>query len=127
MLSIIVNPVNNWEFWSDKQKNELAASKDNTNVGEEVVFENDIIKVWAIYLAAGKSLPFHKHNKKYLWTALSEGKSISYYDNGSVKETTYKMNDTAYYNDLSDTNFFIHNLINTGDTTLIFSTIEFKN
>ncbi len=96
-------------------------------MGEHLVFENDSIKVWAILLPAGKSLPFHKHNKKYVWTALSEGKSVSYYNDGSVYETIYTINDTKNFDDLSDTNYFIHNLINTGTTTLVFSTMEFKN
>jgi beta-alanine degradation protein BauB len=126
MVTTILNNIGNWNFWSDEQKKELENSVDNTNVGEEAVFENDFIKVWTIHLPAGKSLPFHKHNKKYLWTALSEGKSISYYDDGSVKETIYTINDNKYFDDLSEANYFIHNLVNTGNTTLIFSTIEFK-
>jgi beta-alanine degradation protein BauB len=126
MATTILNNIGNWNFWSEQMKQELEQASSNTTVGEKLVLENNFIKVWTIHLQAGNSLSFHKHNKKYLWTALSEGKSISYCDDGSVMETTYKINDTKYYNDLSDTNYFIHNLINTGDTTLIFSTIEFK-
>jgi beta-alanine degradation protein BauB len=126
MAAFIINEMGNWDFWTEELKKELANSLDNTTVGEDIVFENDLIKVWTIHLLAGNSLPFHKHSKKYLWTALSEGKSISYYNDGSVSETTYTINDTKYFDDLSETNCFIHNLINTGTTTLIFSTIEFK-
>jgi beta-alanine degradation protein BauB len=125
METTILNAIGNWGFWSEDQKKDLAEAIINTDVGEEIVFENNVIKAWTIHLPAGESLPFHKHNKKYLWTALSEGKSISYYNDGSVKETIYTINDTKYY-ELSETNYFIHNLINTGDTALIFSTIEFK-
>ncbi len=126
MQTTILNIANNWDFWTVDERKLLLESNENTNMGEHLVFENDFIKVWTILLPAGKSLPFHKHNKKYLWTALSEGKSVSYYNDGSVSETIYTINDTKYFDDLSDTNYFIHNLINTGATTLIFSTIEFK-
>ena len=126
MQTTMINIANNWDFWTVDERKLLFENNENTNVGEHLVFENDFIKVWTILLPVGKSLPFHKHNKKYLWTALSEGKSVSYYNDGSVSETIYTINDTKYFDDLSDTNYFIHNLINTGATTLIFSTIEFK-
>jgi hypothetical protein len=127
MPTTLINIVNNWDFWTENERKLLLESNQNINVGEHLVFEDDAIKVWTIHLPAGKSLPFHKHNKKYLWTALSEGKSVSNHNDGSVSETIYTVNDTKYFDDLSDTNYFIHNLINTGITTLIFSTIEFKN
>ncbi len=126
MQFTIINKANNWAFWKENERQLLLESNENTDVGEHLVFENDSIKVWTILLPAGKSLPFHKHNKKYVWTALSKGKSVSYYNDGSIIETIYTIGDTKSFEDLSETNYFIHNLINTGETTLIFTTIEFK-
>jgi hypothetical protein len=123
--SAIINPEGNWGFWTNQQKKELEEAVTNTAVGEKLVFENDEFKVWSIHLPAGQKLPFHTHVLRYFWTALSSGKSRSYYNDGSVKETTYQKGDTAYFPDLSSNHFFIHNLENIGETELIFSTVEF--
>lgn len=121
-----INPANNWKYWTDILKKELKNARSNDVIGETLVFENDKVKVWTIHLKPGHRLPFHCHDKTYFWTALSEGKSISYFDDGSVKESSYQVGDTKYFNNLSKDHFFIHDLTNTGDTTLIFSTVEFK-
>lgn len=126
MIYTLINQIGNWDYWSVEIKQALAEAQNNTDVGEQLVYENKKLKVWTIHLKPNYSLPFHKHHKKYMWTALSQGKSISYYNDGSVKETIYELGDTRNFEDLSEENYFIHNLINTGDTTLIFSTIEFK-
>uniref|UniRef100_UPI001CBB77CD hypothetical protein n=1 Tax=Chryseobacterium sp. OSA05B TaxID=2862650 RepID=UPI001CBB77CD len=104
----------------------LEENLDNQSVGEYLVFENEKIKIWTIHLHPGKSLPFHKHCKPYFYTALSGGKSRSYYSTGKIVETTYAEGYTKCFWDLSEENFFIHNLENIGLTTLIFSTVEFK-
>lgn len=126
MPSTIINPAGNWDFWSEELKEDLINASKNTNVGENLVLENEFLKAWTIHLPAGESLSFHKHTKKYLWTVLTTGKTISYKNDGSVRETIYEISDTNYNDTLNEENYFIHNLMNTGDTTLIFSTIEFK-
>ncbi|MEA9414130.1 hypothetical protein [Flavobacterium sp. PL02] len=126
MQATIINPAGTWELWTNKLRDELNNAENNRTVGEKLVFENKEFKVWTIHLPAGKELPFHKHCLRYFWTALSSGKSISYYNDGSVKEIIYEKGDTVYFDKLNEENFFIHNLKNTGETTLIFSTVEFK-
>jgi hypothetical protein len=126
MPCTILNPAGNWDYWIDEMKLALDKANNNTNVGEKLVFENEYLKLWTIHLAPDKNLPFHKHTKKYIWTVLSTGKTISYKHDGSVRETIYNIGDYGYNDTLTEENCFIHNLINTGETTLIFSTIEFK-
>jgi len=122
----ILNEAGNWDYWTDELKAELKNAHSNQDVGEELVFENDTMKVWTIHLKPDHRLPFHCHNKKYFWTAMSEGKAKSYYDDGSVKESTYGIGDTQYFDELDEDHFFIHDLTNTGDSVLLFSTVEFK-
>jgi hypothetical protein len=123
-----VNKAANWSmFWTEDLKESLQNHKNNSQVGEKLILETDNFKVWNIQLPKGKSLPFHKHNKPYFYTAINAGKSRSYYNDGSVKEIEYKANDIKYFDDLSIDNFFIHNLENIGETTLVFTTVEFKN
>lgn len=121
-----INPAGNWSFWSEDMKAALEQSRDNTAIGDKMVYENDAFKVWTIHLPAGKSLLFHKHCKPYFYIALTPGKSRSFYNDGSVKEIEYKVNDIKNFNELTKDNSFIHNLENIGETTLIFTTVEFK-
>lgn len=127
MTKKVISKADDWSRWTPELKDALGQSKTNVQVGEKVVFENDEFKVWSIHLPAGASLPFHKHEHRYFWTALSRGKSRSYYNDGSIIDTEYEIGDTKYFKDLSRDNYFIHNLKNTGDTTLIYTTVEFLN
>ncbi|PIF43269.1 hypothetical protein CLU96_0173 [Chryseobacterium sp. 52] len=125
--SKIINPASNWTFWGKAEKEALKSGTENFSVGDHIVFENDEFRVWSIHLAPGHQLPFHKHTYRYFWSALSSGTSRSWYSDGSVSETHYESGDTVYFEKLSEENYFIHNLENTGDTQLIFLTVEFKN
>ena len=94
-------------------------------VGEKLVYENDEFKIWSIHLPPGGWFNFHRHTRPYYWTVLSVGKARSYHNDGTVLDTEYEIGDTKYFKDLSVDNFFIHDVLNTGDTALIFSTVEF--
>ena len=113
-----------WGQWTDEERQALAAARNNTQVGDRLVFANDAFRVWTIHLPAGQSLPFHKHATPYFWTALTEGKSRSYYGDGAIAESEYAPGDTNYFAELSGDNYFIHNLKNIGETMLIFTTVE---
>ena len=125
MKKTIQSQAGDWRRWTNERKDALAASWENTRVGDKLVFANDAFRVWSIHLPAGQSLPFHKHASPYFWTVLTDGKSRSYYDDGSVVDSEYESGDTKYFADLSEDNCFLHNLENIGKTTLIFTTVEF--
>ncbi|QNM84724.1 cupin domain-containing protein [Polaribacter pectinis] len=127
MKTIEINKKGNWSsFWTDELKEALKIAENNEVVGEQLLLETDTFKVWNIQLLAGKSLPFHKHSKPYFYTAITAGKSRSFYSDGRIDETEYKKNDVSYFNDLNESNYFIHNLENIGTSTLLFTTVEFK-
>ncbi|MDY7395275.1 hypothetical protein UMM65_08470 [Aureibaculum sp. 2210JD6-5] len=127
MKTKIINEVGNWNSpWTDNLKKEVESNLKNTIIGEQLLLETSTFKVWSINLPKGESLPFHKHCKPYFYTALNEGKSRSYYSDGKIVDTAYEKNDIAYYNNLNQDNYFIHNLTNIGSTTLVFTTVEFK-
>ena len=128
MKTTEINAINDWsQLWTNGLRDALKKGNNNTDVGEHLVFENDDIKVWTIRLQAKQTLPFHKHDKPYIYIAQSEGKSRSFYNDGKVMETIYVKGDTKHFWDLNEENYFIHNLENVGSTTLLFTTIEFKN
>ncbi|MDB4297365.1 hypothetical protein N9901_01280 [Flavobacteriaceae bacterium] len=123
-----INKKGNWSssLWTLSMKEALKNSKNNTCVGEKLLLETTTFKVWSIYLAPGKTLAFHKHNKPYFYTIKNDGKSRSFYEDGSITETYYKKDAIKYFSNLNKENYFIHNLENIGNTTLIFTTTEFK-
>jgi len=122
-----INKKGNWNFpWTEELKKSANEYSDNTIVGEHLVLETDDFKVWSIHLPVGHSLPFHKHNKPYLYTIKNKGKSRSFYDDGRVIEAEYIKDDIKYFNDLNEENYFIHNLENIGKTVLVFTIVEFK-
>lgn len=122
-----INKKGNWNSpWTEELKKSANEYPDNAIVGEHLLLETDDFKVWSIHLPVGQSLPFHKHNKPYFYTIKSTGKSRSFYDDGRVIEAEYVKDDIKYFNDLNEENYFIHNLENIGETTLIFTTVELK-
>jgi len=122
-----INKKDDWNYpWTTALKKAAQNGKNNNIVGEYLLLETEKFKVWSIHLSVGQSLPFHKHNKPYFYTIKNKGKSRSFYADGTITETQYEKNDTKYFDDLSENNFFIHNLENIGNTTLIFTTVEFK-
>ena len=122
-----INKAGNWSsIWTEELKVSLRNQQENSQVGEKLILETEDFNVWSIKLPKGASLPFHRHSKPYFYTAINPGKSRSYYNDGSIKEIEYEANDIKYFNDLSEDNFFIHNLENIGETTLVFTTVEFK-
>lgn len=127
MKTSIINKTGDWNLpWTENIKKEIKTNKNNTTVGEQLVLETENFKVWSIYLPVGKSLPFHTHNKPYFYTAKTAGKSRSFYADGTIIETEYQKDDIKYFKNLNESNYFIHNLENIGNTTLIFTTVEFK-
>jgi len=124
MKETIINPAGAWSFWSEEKKAALKKDEFNTEVGDRIVYENDEFRIWSIHVPPGGWLHFHRHTRPYYWTVLTEGKARSYHHDGSVWDTQYTVGDTKYLKDLSEDNVFIHDVFNTGDTTLIFSTVE---
>ncbi|MEZ5649823.1 MAG: hypothetical protein R3E87_04660 [Burkholderiaceae bacterium] len=43
------------------------------NVGSQVVFENDKVKVWDFVLQPGEETPMHRHEHSYIWYAIAGG------------------------------------------------------
>ncbi len=120
-----LSPLGDFSNWTPKALSEVKEKNFTTKVGEQLVFENDMIKVWTIKLLPNSSLPFHKHTLNYNWTALTNGTAISCYETGRIVKLTYEKGDFAYYNH-DQKGDFIHNLKNIGNKTLKFVTVEYK-
>lgn len=122
-----VNERGDWSHpWTKELRQELEINNENEIVGEKLLLETDTIKVWSIHLPEGGRFPFHIHNKPYFYSAIDEGKSRSFYADGKVVDVEYRAKDITNFESLNEENFFIHNLVNIGETPLHFTTVEFK-
>ncbi len=110
--------------WTDELRNELARNTNNGRVGSKLVSETEELRVWQIKLEPGERLPFHRHVLNYFWTILTDGKGRSHYGDGHIAEVQYRAGDTKHLaHGLGES--MIHDLENIGDTTLLFTTVEF--
>ena len=112
--------------WPAEKRDEIVANWNNRKVGSRIVSETDKVRIWHLVLEPGERAPFHRHDEPYFWTAVTPGKSRSYYHDGTVKEAVYEAGKTKHF-DLRNGEFFVHDLNNIGDTRLHFVTVEFKS
>jgi quercetin dioxygenase-like cupin family protein len=103
---------------------DIAAGRANDRIGTSLELQNDRLRVWHLRLAPGQRLPFHRHDRPYFWTVLTDGKGRSRFDDGRVVDIVYRKGETKYF-DLNPQNMFIHDLQNTGTEELLFVTVEF--
>jgi len=106
---------------------EVAAGRDNDQIGTRLVLETAAMRIWHMTLVSGQTIPPHRHNRPYFWTVLNDGQGVSQFDDGRVLPVTYKAGDTKHFPDLTPDTGFVHDLTNTGDTDLVFVTVEFNS
>lgn len=119
MSDLPPNPV-----WPAEIQEDFRHAQHNGCVGQRLVSESERVRVWSIRLAPGERVGFHRHVLDYFWTALTDGKSRSYFSDGSVRETAYCAGDTRHFN-FGKGEFMLHDLTNIGDTEIAFTTVEF--
>jgi quercetin dioxygenase-like cupin family protein len=105
---------------------EFSANIGNGQVGSRLVSETDRVRVWHLQLAPGERIGFHTHVLDYFWTVLTSGRARSHYWTGETSDVDYKIGDTKHHS-YGPGEFLIHDLENTGDTSLVFTTVEFKD
>lgn len=111
-------------FEMSKAFREEIANAD-VRVGQTLVSETDLVRVWRINLAPGQRLGFHRHELDYCWIALTPGRSRSMYSDGNTVVTDYNAGDCKVFAFAADETM-VHDLTNIGGTHLAFTTIEFK-
>lgn len=109
--------------WAPELRKELESNKYNGVVGHRLLSQSDRVRVWTIDLPPGNRVPFHRHVLDYFWTATASGTSIQRTHDGSVREVSYAAGETRHFS-FSAGEFLIHDLENTGTTTLAFLTVE---
>ena len=90
-------------------------------VGQEILLENDRVRVWHITLAPGETQPLHHHGLAYVVIAVQGAKNVIHTAAGEridVEEET----GSVVYREPGQT----HMLTNAGDTVYVGRIVELK-
>ncbi|TCB97450.1 cupin [Micromonospora zingiberis] len=90
-------------------------------VGQEIVFENDRVRVWHIRLEPGEQQPLHRHDHPYLVVAVHGAKNVIQTVDG-IKIDADEPTGGVVYRDPGA----VHMLTNVGDTTYLARLVELK-
>ena len=110
--------------WPEAIAREFERNQNNPCVGTRLVSETQRVRVWEIRLKPGERIGFHRHVLDYFWTAVNAGRALSHTQNGSTVERSYYAGETQHES-YRGGEYKVHDLENTGDTELVFTTVEF--
>ncbi|MFJ8140851.1 hypothetical protein [Streptomyces sp. NPDC096013] len=88
--------------------------------------ETDRVRVWEIPLPPGERTRAHQHVLDYFWTAVAGGRSRQHTDDGTTREVAHQAGDIRHFT-FRPGQYLLDDLENTGSTTLVFTTVEFKD
>ena len=111
------------EYALEDYAEELRAAPENTQVGHEVLFENNRVRIWGIDLAPGERVPFHCHKTTYFWVCVDPGRAIQRYPNGEMDTFEFARGEVDFL-DIPPGENLIHDLENAGDSRLRFIAVE---
>ena len=114
-----------FQGWSDEIKQEFGTNSYNGQIGTDLVFGNDSVRVWHMTLRLGEKMPVHRHVLTYFWTAITPGRFLQRTYDGTTYESNFDAGLTHFY-DVGHGEFALHNLESVGDTTMIFCAVELK-
>jgi len=112
-----------WPQWLVEEF-EQESRQPNGCVGNELVSENDKVRVWTIRLKPGERIGFHRHVLDYFWTSVNGGRGRQHLMDGSTVEYSYQPGETRHETYAAG-KFKVHDLENIGDADLVFMTVEF--
>lgn len=126
MINTTETPEDVFAAWSQDRIEELKANRTNGHVGSKLASETHALRVWHLTIPPHSRFGFHAHVLDYFWTTLADGHGRSHYADGTVKDVTYKAGDTKHLT-FAKGEGMQHDLENTGDSDLVFVTVEFKD
>jgi hypothetical protein len=110
--------------WPAAMQKEFSENQFNGCVGSVLVSETDRVRVWHLSIPPGKRCNFHRHVLNYFWTAHNAGRARNWFEDGSTVDGAYFKGETRHL-DFGPGEYMIHAVENTGDTELLFTTVEF--
>lgn len=65
-------------------------------IGDEVIFENELVRVWRLTLMPGEVQSWHQHDLSYLVVPLTEGNNVMRFADGREKPTQEQPGDALW-------------------------------
>ncbi len=114
------------KFDTDGFAEELAAAPGNHHVGSRLLLENERVRVWEVRLGPGERVPFHIHDRPYLWTVAEAGVGRQRSADGSYVVRRYETGD-SWFGSFSADRAMIHDFENCGEEEIRFVTVELSD
>lgn len=90
-------------------------------IGDEVIFENEHVRVWKLNLAPGEIQGWHQHDLPYLVIPLTAGDNVMRFADGRVKPTAERPGEALWREPGMP-----HELENVGKTSYANVLVEIK-
>lgn len=110
--------------WPQEFQDAYEAGKWNGAVGSVLVSESPKLWVWHLHIPAGAWFGFHRHVLSHFWTAMTDGRSRNWFEDGSTTERVLYRGFTQH-RELHAHEYLVHAVQNIGNTDLSFTTVEF--
>lgn len=91
-------------------------------VGKEILFENDVVRIWSLALEPGEIQPWHRHDLPYIVVPLTAGDNVMRFADGRERATQETIGDALWREP-----GIPHELVNCSDWTYRNVLIELKN
>jgi beta-alanine degradation protein BauB len=98
--------------------------RSSTDIGTELLFENDVVRVWSMTLAPGEMMGYHTHRLDYLFVYVTPSRIALLEQPGRVKETRDFADGYVNYVNVGDG--ITHQIRNDAETTHRQILVEFK-
>ena len=93
------------------------------DIGDRILLENDLVRVWEVKLEPGETLGFHIHYHPYLVLALSGGANEIETISGRTISTDEPAGSYVFINDMRE----VHRLTNKSKVTYLSRLIEMNS
>ncbi|SDQ72198.1 hypothetical protein [Flagellimonas zhangzhouensis] len=124
MQCVELNPVGNFDPWEQEKIDELMHQEISESLSDNLVFENEFVKLWDIHLLPGQRIPFRKQNRNYGWVCTTGGLVLTRYGNGKIDMVKLNPGDTQYF-EYKGKNY-VNDLENIGEDTIVINILEYK-
>jgi hypothetical protein len=92
-------------------------------IGQKILFENELVRVWEIRLEPGETIDFHIHYHPYLVVSLGGGENEIETIFGKKIATQEPLGSFVFINEMRE----VHRLTNKSDVTYLSRLIEIKS
>ncbi|SNZ00111.1 hypothetical protein [Flagellimonas pacifica] len=124
MQCVELNPVGNFDPWEQDKIDELLHQEITQSLGGKLIFENESVKLWDLYLDPGERIPFRHLNTNYSWVCTTGGLALTRHGNGKINMIKLDPGDTEYC-ELKGKNL-TNDLENIGEDPIIINILEYK-